>query len=79
MICWCKPSVNSLQRESEEVYSFLVCVAAPVDKDYNAGNPKCGFIFPAFEDRSAEPGKIDIFFENPDCPDKGFLEKILIR
>ena len=54
-----------------------MCVVAPVDKDYNAGKPKCGFIFPAFEDRSAEHGKIDIFFENPDCPDEGFLRKIL--
>ena len=74
-----KGSDQSEQWESEEVYSFLVCVAAPVDKDYNAGKPKCGFIFPAFEDRSAEHGKIDIFFENPDCPDEGFLRKILER
>ena len=72
-----KGSDQSEQWESEEVYSFLVCVVAPVDKDYNAGNPKCGFIFPAFEDRSSEPGKIDIFFENPDRPDDGFLRKIL--
>ena len=72
-----KGSDQSEQWESEEVYSFLVCVAAPVDKDYNAGKPKCGFIFPAFEDRSAEHGKIDIFFENPERPDEGFLKKIL--
>lgn len=72
-----KGSDQSEQWESEEVYSFLVCVAAPVDKDYNAGNPKCGFIFPAFEDRSSEPEKIDIFFENSDRPDEGFLKKIL--
>ena len=72
-----KGSDQSEQWESEEVYSFLVCVVAPVDKDYNAGNPKCGFIFPAVEDHSSEPGKIDIFFENPDRPDEGFLKKIL--
>ena len=72
-----KGSDQSEQWESEEVYSFLVCVVASVDKDYNAGNPKCGFIFPAFEDHSSEPGKIDIFFENPDRPDEGFLKKIL--
>ena len=74
-----KGSDQSEQWESEEVYSFLVCVAAPIDKDYNAGKPKCGFIFPAFEDRSAEHGKIDIFFENPEHPDEGFLKKILGR
>lgn len=48
-----------------------------VDKDYNAGTPKCGFIFPAFEDRSAEPGKIDVFFEIPEHPDEGFLNRII--
>ena len=58
-----KGSDHSEQWESEEIYSFLICVVAPVDKDYNAGTPKCGFIFPAFEERSAEPGKIDVFFE----------------
>ena len=72
-----KGSDHSEQWESEEIYSFLICVVAPVDKDYNAGTPKCGFIFPAFEDRSAEPGKIDIFFEIPEHPDEGFLKKII--
>jgi len=52
-------------------------VVAPVDKDYNAGTPKCGFIFPAFEERSAEPGKIDVFFEIPEYPDEGFLNRII--
>ena len=51
---------------------------APVDKDYNAGTPKCGFIFPAFEDRSAEPGKIDVFFEIPEHPDEGFLKSLIV-
>ena len=72
-----KGSDHSEQWESEEIYSFLICVVAPVDKDYNAGTPKCGFIFPAFEERSAEPGKIDIFFEIPEYPDEGFLNRII--
>ena len=72
-----KGSDHSEQWESEEIYSFLICVVAPVDKDYNAGTPKCGFIFPAFEDRSAEPGKIDVFFEIPEHPDEGFLNRII--
>ena len=64
--------------ESEEIYSFLICVVAPVDKDYNAGTPKCGFIFPAFEDRSVEPGKIDVFFEIPEHLDEGFLNSLIV-
>lgn len=73
-----KGSDHSEQWESEEIYSFLICVVAPVDKDYNAGTPKCGFIFPAFEDRSAEPGKIDVFFEIPEHPDEGFLKSLIV-
>ena len=72
-----KGSDHSEQWESEEIYSFLICVVASVDKDYNAGTPKCGFIFPAFEDRSAEPGKIDVFFEIPEHPDEGFLNRMI--
>ena len=72
-----KGSDHSEQWESEEIYNFLICVVAPIDKDYNAGTPKCGFIFPAFEDRSAEPGKIDVFFEIPEYPDEGFLDRII--
>lgn len=34
-----KGSDHSEQWESEEIYSFLICVVAPVDKDYNAGTP----------------------------------------
>ena len=73
-----KGSDHSEQWESEEIYSFLICVVAPVDKDYNAGTPKCGFIFPAFEDRSAEPGKIDVFFEIPEHLDEGFLKSLIV-
>ncbi len=47
--------------ESEEVYSFLVCAICPVDDDYNPEDPVKGCLFPAFKNRSGEPGRLEIF------------------
>ena len=53
--------------ESEEVYQFLICAVCPVNGDYEPGLPECGFLFPAFKDRSSDTERIDIFVadENP--------------
>ena len=47
--------------ESEEVYRFLVCAVCPVNGDYEPGKPECGFLFPAFKDRSSDIYRIDVF------------------
>lgn len=47
--------------ESEEVYRFLICVFCPVHGDYEPGEAECGFLFPAFNDRSSDEHRIDIF------------------
>ena len=47
--------------ESEEVYQFIICAVCPVSGDYMAGKPECGFLFPAFKDRSSDINRIDIF------------------
>ncbi len=47
--------------ESEEVYQFLICAVCPVSGDYEPGAPECGFLFPAFKDRSSDTERIDIF------------------
>lgn len=47
--------------ESEEVYSFLICVVCPVSGDYEPGEPECGFLFPAFKDRSGDDGRMNVF------------------
>jgi hypothetical protein len=47
--------------ESEEVYQFLVCAVCPVRGDYEPGKPECGFLFPAFKDRSSDIHRIDVF------------------
>lgn len=40
--------------ESEEVYKFIICIFCPLHDDYEVGIPECGFLFPAFTDRSAD-------------------------
>lgn len=47
--------------ESEEVYQFIICAVCPVSGDYEPGEPECGFLFPAFKDRSSDMNRINIF------------------
>lgn len=50
--------------ESEEVFRFLICAFCPVTGDYEPGKPDCGFLFPAFRDRSSDIHRIDVFRED---------------
>ena len=56
-----KGSDKVQQRESEEVYNFLICAICPVTGDYGAGEPQKGFLFPAFSDRAGDIEGIDVF------------------
>lgn len=47
--------------ESEEVFSFLVCAICPVSGEYELGEAECGFLFPAFKNRSGDEHCINIF------------------
>jgi len=49
------------QWESEEVYQFLVCAICPLYEDYEIGEPDCGFLFPAFSNRSTDLDGINIY------------------
>ena len=62
--------------ESEEVYEYLICIFAPVSGDYEPGQPECGFIYPAFCDRSSDWNYVDIYQKNPERPHNE-LRKIL--
>ena len=62
--------------ESEEMYEYLICAICPVSGDYEPGEPECGFLFPAFQDRTEDPDYIDVYQSNPDLP-KNDLLKIL--
>lgn len=59
--------------ESEEIYEYIICAICPVTGDYEPGKPECGFLFPAFKDRTEDPDYIDIYQGNPDLPKKDLL------
>ncbi len=72
-----KGTDNEQQGESEEVYDFLILAAARVTKDYDPENAECGFLFPAFKDRSGDPLRINIFDRHPDSPQNAFRKRVL--
>ena len=47
--------------ESDEVFEYLVCAVCPLVGEYEPGSPECGFLFPAFKDRSGDTGYVNIF------------------
>ena len=65
--------------ESEEVYSFLVCAVCPVHGDYEPGEPECGFLFPAFKDRSSDENRINIFQKDSGYSQQDFFEHIILQ
>lgn len=63
--------------ESEEVYQFLICAVCPVSGDYEPGEPECGFLFPAFKDRSSDVDRINVFAADEHSWQSGELREIL--
>lgn len=51
---------NSLW-ESEAVYEYLICAICPLAGEYEPGAPVCGFLFPAFIDRSGDENRIAVY------------------
>ena len=49
--------------ESEEMFPYLICAVCPLVGEYEPGNPICGFLFPAFVDRSGDLERVDIYAE----------------
>lgn len=63
--------------ESEEMFEYLICAICPLAGEYEPGPPECGFLFPAFTDRSGDPDHVAVFQADPDRPHRELLEKIL--
>lgn len=72
-----KGSDKESQWESEEVYQFIICTVAPLQGEYEPGEPECGFMFPAFSDRSANIRAVDIFQKDDKMPHMEFVREIL--
>ena len=63
--------------DSVEVYKFIICAICPVYGDYEPGEPECGFLFPAFKDRSSDMDGIEIFNADAQHPHRELLEDII--
>lgn len=63
--------------ESEEVYNFMICAICPLAGEYEPGPPECGFMFPAFSDRTTVINGIAVFQADPDRPHKELVEAVL--
>lgn len=72
-----KGSDHESQRESEEVYQFLICAVCPLVGEYEPGAPMSGFLFPAFCGRSADIHRVNIFHEDGCCSQIKALREIL--
>lgn len=63
--------------ESEEVFEYLICAICPLVGEYEPGEPECGFLFPAFTDRSGELNYVNVFQKDPDKPHMELVDVIL--
>lgn len=64
--------------ESEEMFEYLICVVCPLVGEYEPGRPECGFLFPAFTDRSGDPDHVAVFQADPERPHTELCERILL-
>ena len=69
-----KGSDGERQWESEEVFEYMICAICALAGEYEPGKPVCGFLFPAFADRSGDPSRIDVFQMDADRPHKELME-----
>lgn len=47
--------------ESQEVFESMICAICPLAGQYEPGEPECGFLFPAFTDRSGDLNHIAVY------------------
>lgn len=67
------------QDESEEVFEFLICGICPLVGDYEPGKPECGFLFPAFTNRSGDIGHVAVYQKDLEQPHQELLEMLAIK
>lgn len=60
--------------DSEEVYEYMICAVCPLVGEYEPGNPECGFLFPAFTDRSGDLNHINVFQKDEKRPCRELLD-----
>ena len=60
--------------DPKEVYDFLIGIFCPLEDDYEPGEPECGFLYPAFKNRSGDGRLIDVFRKEPGAAESALLE-----
>lgn len=60
--------------ESEEVFEYIICAICPMEGEYEPGMPECGFLFPAFTDRSGDLNHISVFQADAGQPHRELWE-----
>lgn len=63
--------------ESEEVYEYLICAICPLEGEYEPGKPECGFLYPAFSDRSCDDTHINLYCGDKELSSVRFMESLL--
>lgn len=63
-----KTADHERQWESEEVFEYIICTICPVSGDYEPGKPECGFLFPAFVNRSSDENFVNVFQADVEHP-----------
>ncbi|RGY95260.1 DUF4317 family protein [Clostridium sp. AM58-1XD] len=59
--------------DSEEVFEYIICAVCPLTGEYEPGNPECGFLFPAFTDRSGDLNHIAVYQADINRPHKEIM------
>lgn len=62
--------------DSEEVFEYIICAVCPLKGDYEPDKPECGFLFPAYSDRSEETNCVDVFQADPSHPHIEILDML---
>lgn len=63
--------------ESEEVFTYLICAICPLTGEYEPGEPVCGFLFPAFTDRSGDLEHVAVYQSDTGKSYGKMIQKIL--
>ena len=74
-----KGSDKKRQWESEEVFEYMICAVCPLSGEYEPDKPVCGFLFPAFTDRSGDLNHIDVFQADAGKPHNEILKLLGIN
>ena len=63
--------------DSEEVYDFIICAVCPMLEEYEPDLPECGFLFPAFVERSTDIHRVAVYQATEDEEEFAMLCYIL--